>query len=153
MNCCKLLSWNIRGLRKGKNKRNLRELIGKFEPNIICIQETMMTTLQDRDVNSFWNQDGVKSIFQPANGHSGGILCCWNSDLFELSKFESMENCLGITLKILLSGQCFNIFNVYGPQLSSRKKVLWMRLKRMDEIYRNIPSIIIGDFNYTRSPK
>lgn len=94
MNCCKILSWNIRGTRKSKNKRNLRELIRKYEPNILCIQETMMSVFQEKDIELIWNQEGIKAIFQPTSGHSGGLISCWNSDLFELVNFESMHNCL-----------------------------------------------------------
>lgn len=56
MKSCKILSWNIRGMRKSRNKRNLRELIKKFEPNIICIQETMMSDFQEKDIELIWNQ-------------------------------------------------------------------------------------------------
>lgn len=119
-------------MRKNKNKRNLRDLIRKHDPNIVCVQESMLSDFQEEDMKLLCNHGEFKVIFQPASGHSGGLISCWNPELYELCNYISMHNCLGITLKALLTGQCFNVFNVYGPQQSSRKKVLWKELRRLN---------------------
>lgn len=92
MNCCKVLSWNIRGMGKAKNKRNLRNLISKHQPNILCIQETMISFINDKDLETIWKIREVQAIFQEASGHSGGLIIGWNSGLFEMTNWESMQN-------------------------------------------------------------
>lgn len=85
----------------------------------------MMSDFQDEDIELIRNQGDIKAIFQSASGHSGGLLSCWNSELYELCNFEIMQHCLGITLKVILTGQSICIFNIYGPQQSTRKKDFW----------------------------
>lgn len=57
-------------MRKGRNKSNLKELIRKQGPSIVCIMETMMSAFQDKDLELIWNQGNVKAIYQAASGHS-----------------------------------------------------------------------------------
>lgn len=151
MNSHKILSWNVRGLRKAKNKRNLKDLIRKHDPGIICVHESMLTELHEKDMKLLWNQGEFKVIFQPAKGHSGGLVTCWNPELYELFNYISVLNCLGVTLKALFTGQCFNVYKIYGPQQSSKKRVLWKVLKDLLDININNPCIFIGDFNCVRT--
>lgn len=84
-----------------------------------------------------------QSYFSTCYGHSGGLIYCWNSDLFELANYESMQNCLGITLKVLLTGHCFCMFNIYGPHSRNSKKTFWKNLKRLNDVIKSSPSIFI----------
>lgn len=110
----KIMSWNIRRLKNSRNNRNLKSLILNWDPCIVCLQETMMCSVESTDLGSFWSHKEVRAIHQVANGLSGEILCCWDSNLFELSNLESMQFCVGITFKDIKQGSCINIFVVLG---------------------------------------
>lgn len=153
MNICKILSWNIRGMKKSKNKRNLRDLIRKLGPNIICVQETLMSVFLDKVLEQICNEGNVKAIYQAASGHSGGLLICWDSELYDLCSYESMHHCLGITLKDINTGKLICIFNIYGPQHSGMKKDFWKKLNHIHEIYKNRPCIFVEDFNCVRNSR
>lgn len=114
----------------------------------------MLSTLQEKNSEFIWSQRELKAIFQSASGHSGGLISCWNLEVYELCNFESMHHCLGITLKIIHTGIYINVFNIYGPYQNSRKKDLWKKLKDLHTITQANPlSIFIGDFNCVRSSR
>lgn len=147
----KILSWNIRGFKSSKNRSNLKYLILKWNPTIVCIQETLMSAIEDKDLENLWPQKKVKAIYQSAMGHSGGILCCWDPLLVEISQFLSIKACLGISFKDMGSGLNFHTFIVYGPHSSTDKVILWNRLSGFNNLSLNSPSVFIGDFNCTRT--
>lgn len=101
----------------------------KHQLHILCVQESMLSTLQEKDSEFIWSQDEVKAISQSANGHSGGLISCWNSETYELCNFESMHHCLSITLRIIQTGLFIDVLNIYGPHQSNRKKDFWKKLK------------------------
>lgn len=70
--------------------------------------------------------------------------------MFELCNFESVNNFLGITLKIVVSRELLKIFNVYGPQINKGKE-LWRRLSAFCINTGHSPSLFLGDFNCSRS--
>lgn len=153
MNCCKILSWNARGLCSIRNRKNLRDLINRHQPNVVCIQESLLTSIREEDLKFMWPSGSVAALFQPANGHSGGLVCAWNSEIFELSNFESLSHCLGFSLKMVNSETSLNVFNIYGPHSSNEKKELWNLLKKIHFNTQDTPSLFIGDFNCVRSSR
>lgn len=58
----KILSWNIRGFKSSKNMSNLKSLILKWNPTIVCIQETMMSAIEDKDLENLWPQKKSKQF-------------------------------------------------------------------------------------------
>lgn len=91
MDKCKILSWNIRDFSSSKNKCNLRSLVFKHDPSVVCIQESMTSQLVEKDLEFIWSHREAKAVFQPAVGHSGGIL------------LVGMQNCLNYLIwKVLI---------------------------------------------------
>lgn len=82
---------------------NIKSLIFKWDPYIICFQETMMNLVVSKDIGYLWPHKEIKAMYQVTNELSGGILCCWDSSMFELCNFECMQKNLGnIESRILL---------------------------------------------------
>lgn len=50
MDSYKIMTWNIRRLKSRKSKSNLKNLISKWDPSIICILETMMNMVDGMDI-------------------------------------------------------------------------------------------------------
>lgn len=99
MDKCKILSWNIRGFGSSKNKCNLRSLVSKHDPSVLCIQESMSSQIIDKDLEFIWSHKEAKAVFQPTVGHSGGIFTSWDANLFDLFNLKSLNICLGVSLK------------------------------------------------------
>lgn len=148
MESFKILSWNIRGFKILKNRRNLKSLVSKWDPAIVCIQKTMMSVIGSKDLEIFWPHKEVKAVYQSANGHSGGILCCWDPSLFEIKQFHSINACLGISFKDIKCDMIFHIFIIYGPHSSTEKVALWNNLSALNTLTLDSPPIFIGYLNY-----
>lgn len=131
--------------------RNFKSLISKWDPVIICLQETMMSSVEGKDLEPFWPHKEVKTVHQAASGLSRGILCCWDVNMFELGNFESMKSSLEITLKDIKQGFSFHIFTVYGPHSSLEKIKLLNKLSSLNLITLDNPTLFIWNFNCTRS--
>jgi exonuclease III len=70
-----ILSWNIRGLNSLARQENLRQVISVYRPELVCIQETMMESINSRTVrNALGSEFEDNFHFLPAAGTSGGIL-------------------------------------------------------------------------------
>lgn len=110
----------------------------------------MSNKLLEKELEYIWSQKEVNAVFQAVVGHSGGLFTSWDAELFDLINLESLDNCLGVSLKDKSIGLMLNIFNIYGPQASSRKKALWNNLTRFGVATGGSPSIFIRNFNCTR---
>ena len=104
---------NIRGVGGASKLLSLRRVCETVRPDIILIQETMVSA--DKAIEVFtkvvgrWFMSAVD-----ASGKSGGLLSTWNPNLALFDVFKS-------TAGILLQGrpingdQEINILNCYGP--------------------------------------
>ena len=72
----KVISLNICGMGRSCKRSWLRELIGKFKPAFIGIQETKKQVIDPLLISSFWENDDFDFAFNPLNGKSGAYLTC-----------------------------------------------------------------------------
>ena len=68
------LIWNVRGLNDKTQRDNLRKVVNDARPTVVCIQETKLSHISERDVISFLGRDFTKFVFLPAQQTRGGIL-------------------------------------------------------------------------------
>lgn len=59
----------------------------------------MSNKLLEKELEYIWSQKEVNAVFQAAVGHSGGLFTSWDAELFDLINLESLDNCLGVSLK------------------------------------------------------
>ena len=50
------LVWNVRGLNDKARRDNLRKLVDDSKPTVVCLQETKLPLITERDVASFLGQ-------------------------------------------------------------------------------------------------
>ena len=85
----KVVSWNCRGLGGSKKLEVIKRLKTMESASILLLQETKKSAEESIALlQSIWSKG--KGLAISTSGASGGLLCWWNSDKFELS--SAIEN-------------------------------------------------------------
>ena len=77
-----ILIWNVRGLNDRARWDNLRKVVDDSKPVVVCVQETKLSSITDRDVTSFLGREFTNFVFLPAQQTRGGILVAWRDGNF-----------------------------------------------------------------------
>ena len=139
---------NIHGVGGAQKLLALRRVCENVRPDILLIQETMVSSDKAIDVFSKvlgnWYMSAVD-----ATGLSGGLLSAWNP---LKANFEVFKSVAGIILQgRLLNGlQEINILNCYGPY---HHRIPFWNLIRTGGILKTSGLIIGGDLNFTISAR
>jgi hypothetical protein len=141
-----ILSSNIRGVGGPLKLASFRRLLSKTSPNIIFLQETLVSAEKSRSfmikLRPDWCVCAVSAV-----GTSGGLLVSWDPSFFDLVPYL----CIG---GILLSGfskvdkRKLSFLNLYGP--CQDRKVFWEALEDVGLLSLN-DLILAGDLNLITS--
>lgn len=96
-----ILSWNVRGLNRPARRATVRETLQEAKPHIACLQETKMSNIDARLVNSLGGGRLRSFQFKPATGPlgtRGGILILWNEDFVDIKDFVQRTYSLSATV-------------------------------------------------------
>ena len=153
MNNCKIISWNVNGIR-AIIKKNFINDINKLDADIICLQETKANVDQTKTALTVFDQYHVFANSSKARkGYSGTAV---------LTRIKPLKVTYDINIKIhdqegrviLLEYDNFNLINVYVPNSGQELKrieyrTLWDKdfLNYCISTNRNKPLVITGDFN------
>ena len=153
MNNCKIISWNVNGIR-AIIKKNFINDINKLDADIICLQETKANVEQTKTALTVFDQYQVFANSSKARkGYSGTAV---------LTRIKPLKVTYDINIKIhdqegrviLLEYDNFNLINVYVPNSGQELKrieyrTLWDKdfLNYCISTNRNKPLVITGDFN------
>ena len=66
MDSVSILVWNVRGLNDKNRRDNLRKVVETSHPAVVCLQETKLAHISDRDVASFLSPEFVHFVYLPA---------------------------------------------------------------------------------------
>ena len=55
----KIISWNVKGLNERDKRLRVRNLIRKWGPNVVCLQETKMQLINKAVIRSLWGDQHV----------------------------------------------------------------------------------------------
>lgn len=151
----KIISWNVNGIRAVLNKGFQESFLDKYDPDILCLQETKAQKDQVQydfaKYNEFWNSANKK-------GYSGTAI---------FTKIQPIDSKLGMGIEdhdkegriTAIELEDFYVVSVYVPnskddlsRLTYRQK--WdadflMFLKFLD---KDKPVIFCGDFNVAHKP-
>jgi len=134
--------WNCRGLGIDLTVRRLKEISRRYLPDIICLSETKQ---QDDYVRDIVCDLGFPfSVTVPPIGLSGGLVVMWKHsvDLSVLFQSSNLVDCF-----VNSNEESFYFSFVYGPPNPSNRNDLWERIERIGTNRRNVPWLILGDFN------
>ena len=166
----KIVSWNINGIRsniicEGTLKKkfiydslqesNLKQLIDKHNPDIICFQETKCSEeIGSRILPNdklypykFWNES--KGEGRRGYGYSGTSIWCKEKPLDIKYEFDDFKDNNGRF--IYIEYETFSLINMYVPNSGSNmeyRRDYWdVKLKNLMDSMIQKPFILTGDFN------
>ena len=146
----KIDSWNCRGLGGSQKLEVIKRFKTMESASILLLHETKKPTEESIALlQSIWSKG--KGLAVSANGASGGLLCWWNSDKFELSSAIENRNWIFLKLENRETKKKLWIGNVYGPTMNSQKDNFWKLLEEKCDDKKMDPCFIAGDFNITIS--
>jgi ribonuclease HI len=137
-----LICWNCRGAGNAATVRELREIVGKYAPSILCILETQINKDRVEGLSGSIGFDNGYAI--DSSGRSGGIGVFWNNEI--------KLNCLGYSKYHIdfsvddLGSVPWRLTCVYGEAQVSERYKTWDTLKGMAS-NSPLPWLCIGDFN------
>jgi len=155
----KIITWNVNGLRAIERKGELDNLIQKYSPDIICIQETKSTIDQLQDETK--DKQGYFSFFESANNRKGysGVAIYTKTHPVKVSgtmgyKEEDFLDNEGRT--IVAEYESFYLLNGYFPNGNKSEEHFKYKLeyyRRFLDLVRKLeekkPVIFCGDVNAT----
>ncbi|KAD6795328.1 hypothetical protein E3N88_06224 [Mikania micrantha] len=116
----------------------------------IIEEETQLSEVSKIRTGILWGKSKYEFEGVGANGRSGGLLSIWDPGIFQKIKVVVKKNFLLISGKITGYQEMFNIVNVYGPQILSDKKDLWVELEKLKNEGSGL-WVFAGDFNEVRN--
>lgn len=109
----KIISWNVWGLNDLAKRRVIKASLRRWNPHVVCFQETKMQRVDRRDSVgggrwAEWEHFG-------AEGAAGGILVMWDSRV--VSKMGTIVGVHSVSclLKIVVNDKVWIYSGVYGP--------------------------------------
>ena len=69
----KIIFWNVKGLNDRDKRLRVCNLVRKWGPNVICLQETKMELITRAVVCSLWRGQHVDWSYLGSCGASGGV--------------------------------------------------------------------------------
>ncbi|XP_071705217.1 uncharacterized protein [Rutidosis leptorrhynchoides] len=145
----KVLSLNVRGFAVKGKFGWVRNICISEKPFVAVFQETKCGTIEDGWVNALWGGPNFGYVQKEATGSSGGLLCIWDSNEFDIIDCNGCENFIAIRGRWVRSGQESVIVNLYGPHNDRGKKALWDSLEQLINSV-DAPWLLVGDFNEVR---
>lgn len=145
------LTWNVRGCNNIKSRRNIRSHVTTNNINFLCLQETKCKHWEKSKGNSIWDGDTHGWLTAPSIGSSGGLATSWDKSLFKMSRHIVTNNWIlfqGLTQQ---TNQQFICINVYAPQSTTDKTLLWDQISSLVSTNMDTALCILGDFNSVRS--
>ena len=70
----KIISWNVRGLNERDKRLRVSNMVRRWGPDVICLQETKMELIIGAVIRSLWRGQHVDWSYLGSCGASGGVL-------------------------------------------------------------------------------
>ena len=172
----KIISWNINGIRAVHKKELFVPFIKKYQPDILCLQETKAEKEQTNHRNEI-EFNGYEEYWNSASrkGYSGTAIFVKNSIGKPLKIINNIPEKIVKKYKIIDDGygnpntegrvitlefKTFYIVTVYTPNAKDDLSRLKLRHKKwdpaflayVDELQKKKPVIFCGDLNVAHTP-
>ncbi|KAK1429620.1 hypothetical protein QVD17_11834 [Tagetes erecta] len=118
--------------------------------HFLSIQETQLTDTGRIPLSSIWGGADYDSIAVASSGRSGGLVCCWDSSVFQKNQVFTSSNYIIVSGNWLGVNGAVNLANIYGPRDPADKRRIWEELLHLKAILDGI-WVFMGDFNALRN--
>ena len=119
----KIISWNVRGLNEQDKKLRVRNLIRKWGPDLVCLQETKMGLINRAVIRSLWGGQHVDWSYLGSCGASGGVLLMWDTRV--VNKMEEAAGRFSISCKFTcVRSVCMRVYWCLWSKCAPRQEVL-----------------------------
>jgi exonuclease III len=116
-----ILVWNVRGLNSAARRDTVRALVDSSKIDIVCLQETKLTSVSRQLVLSMLGCDFDNNfVFLPSVGASGGILIAWRNRLGTIGASRLDSHCISVQF-CPDDSTAWWLTCVYGPQDNQEK--------------------------------
>ena len=146
MNC---LSLNIQGLGSNAKKDWIRELTNNHKISFLSLQETKKESFTDMEIKYVWGNYQFAYVESESLGLSGGILCVWDSNIFQKHHHIISDNFVALYGMWIPKKIQILIISIYAPQSVTTKRQLWDYIASLISQWRG-DCIVLGDFNEVR---
>ena len=141
--------WNIRGITNPDKRTCIIETLAKHKPSIVAFQETKKESLSTSFLKSISGNISYIWHHLPAVGTSGGVLVGVDSDIFDISSWNSLLFSVSWNLTHKNIGKDFRFIAVYGSPYEDGKDDFISEFHSLF-IEDHQPTIIGGDYNLVR---
>ena len=144
----RILTLNVRGLRKTKKRRALFHSFKRENFDIICLQETHLTKHDSIMLDREW---GINYHLAEGSHNSKGLLTLFSSNLAAMSKASLIKtNERNMVSSILIDSSIFYIVNIYAPCVEGEKASFLTETMNSISDLKDLETnnlIVLGDFN------
>lgn len=126
-----ICSWNVRGLNFISKRNAVWAVISKLCNRVVCLQESKVNSVSSSFLRSFGGSFLNKCVFLESDGASGGVITCWNSQLFTGRDVLVRKFSITVLFSHAKSGKEFYVTNVYGPATWDRKEEFFAEVAQL----------------------
>ncbi|KAL8510739.1 hypothetical protein ACS0TY_017524 [Phlomoides rotata] len=147
----KVLSFNVRGLRKKMKRSEIRRMINLNDIDICCLQETKTEHMENKVGNELWPNKEFDWTWKEADGRAGGLISIWNKNVFSKTSSWYSRDLLVVNGRWREDGGEMVIINVYAPCVTTENEQLWDTIKLVIEQNKEARICVVGYFNSIRT--
>jgi len=115
-----VLIWNVRGLNDKVRRDVVNQVIQSCCPALVCLQETKLSYISERDILSLLGQDFNSFCYLPAQETRGGTLVAWRNGVFTFECYRVDRHLVSVELQSD-GEQAWWFTGIYGPHLDAEK--------------------------------
>ncbi|GKF53779.1 RNA-directed DNA polymerase, eukaryota, partial [Tanacetum coccineum] len=137
------ISINTNGI-VGDNKKGwIRELVDRNSPLFVGIQESKLLSCDKNVIRSLWPRNYINFAVSNSVEASGGIITIWDSRTFTMEQNFIDRFFVGVVGSWVGSCNKIGLLNVYAPQCSSLKEILWSSIESLINSV-NVTWVVLG---------
>ncbi|XP_057811408.1 uncharacterized protein LOC131025629 [Salvia miltiorrhiza] len=106
-----------------------------------------MTEFNPSICNSWWGKYNFGFAVRNSEGRSGGLVCVWNKEVFQVSSKWEINGVVIVNVKWIKEDIGCCLINVYAPAGAGEKAILWDLIKTIVEQNEDRSVCVMGDFN------
>ncbi|GLT51747.1 hypothetical protein SLA2020_251360 [Shorea laevis] len=139
----KIITWNSRGVKHGPFRRECKELLKTYKPDVICILETKVNS-ESNALNFMMHYGFDKQHHVLSQGRAGGLWLFWKSSSIQLTVLTTTPQAIHCSI----SHQCNAVVATfaYVQPHHDLKEAFWSQIVSWAQAI-NVEWIIMGDFN------